>query len=142
MQAKAASMLSVLLGLLTIVTGLYFALLRPPMLPEDIVRTGISPDVLPTAFSQWLSIVFRTWGGFMVGFGVLLASVGMFLAKGNRLWLRGGIATAAIVAFGSFLASNVQIRSDFLWYVGLLFVVAVTLTLTLLKPLAVGERGD
>ena len=125
--------LSVLLGLLTMATGVYFALLRPPMLPEDIRRTGLSPELLPAAFSQWLSIVFRTWGGFMIGFGVLLASSGMFLSKGNRGWLRAGIATAAVVAFGSFLVSNVQLRSDFLWYIGLLFATAVSLAIVLLK---------
>jgi len=133
MRGKAAAVLSVLLGLLTIATGVYFAVLRPPMLPEDVRLTGLSPEFLPSAFSQWLSIVFRTWGGFMVGFGVLLASTGMFLSNGNRLWLRAGTATAVVVAFGSFLASNVQLRSDFLWYIGLLFAIAATLAVTMLK---------
>ena len=133
MRAKATVVLSVLLGLLTITTGLYFAFLRPSMLPEDVRRTGLSPDALPPPFTQWLSIVFRTWGGFMVGFGVLLASTGMFLSKGNRLWLRGGMATASVVAFGSFLASNVQLRSDFLWFIGLLFAIAAGLVAALAK---------
>src|SRR5947207_15573588 len=69
----------------------------------------------------------------MVGFGVLLASTRMFLSKGNRLWLRVGIATAAVVAFGTLLVSNVQIRSDFLWYIGLLFAIATSLAVTMLK---------
>ena len=133
-RTKAAVVLSVALGLLTIASGIYFAVLRPPMLPEDVRRTGLSPDLLPAAFSEWLSIVFRTWGGFMVGFGVLLASNGMFLFKGNRLWLRAGLAAASVFAFGSFLVSNVEIRSDFLWYVALLFSVAVTLAIALLRP--------
>ena len=134
MRAKASAFLSLLLGVLTIATGVYFAALRPPMLPEDLRLTGLSPDVLPAAFSQWLSLVFRTWGGFMVGFGALLASTGMFLWKGNHQWLRAGTATAAVVSFGSFLLSNIQIRSDFLWYVASLFAVAIVLAATLLKP--------
>ena len=69
----------------------------------------------------------------MIGFGILLASTGTFLAKGSRLWLRGGIAAAALVAFGSFLLSNVQIHSDFLWYIVLLFATTVTLVATLRK---------
>ena len=113
--------------------GMPIVVLRPPMLPEDVRRTGVSPESLPPAFSQWLSIVFRTWGGFMTGFGVLLVSTGVFLWKGNRLWLRAGMATAALVAFGSFLLSNVELRSDFLWYIGVLFSVACALAVTLLK---------
>jgi hypothetical protein len=140
MRARAAVVMSVLLGLLTIATGLYLAALRPPMLPEDVQLTGLSPDFLPSSFSLWLSIVFRTWGGFMVGFGVLLATTGMFLSNGNHRWLRAGIATAAVVAFGSFFVSNIQIRSAFLWYVGLLFGIAVTLAVTLFKSPPSGSR--
>ena len=36
----------------------------------------------------------------------------------------------------------VQIRSAFLGYIGLLFVIAITLALTLLKPLMVGESDE
>lgn len=133
MRAKAAAVLTVLLGVLTAATGVYFAVFRPPMLPEDIGLTGVSPDLLPAAFSQWLSIVFRTWGGFLIGFGILLASIGMFLSKGNRLWLRVGLATAALIAFGSFLVSNVQLRSDFVAYIALLFFIAVGVAVTQLR---------
>lgn len=131
MRAKASVVLSVLLGILTIATGVYFMVLRPPMLPEDVRRTGVSPESLPPAFSQWLSIVFRTWGGFMVGFGVLLVSCGMYLWKGDRRWIRAGMASAAVVAFGSFLVSNVELRSDFLWFIGVLFANAGALAVTL-----------
>ncbi len=133
MRAKAAAALTVLLGVLTVATGVYFAVLRPPMLPEDIRLTGVSPDLLPAAFSQWLSIVFRTWGGFMIGFGTLLAAIGMFLLNGNPLWLRAGLATAVLIAFGSFLASNVQLRSDFVAYVALLFFIGVGVAVTQLR---------
>lgn len=112
------------LGLLTILTGLYFAVLRPAMLPEDQRLTGVPLAALPSAFTGWLSIVFRTWAGFMIAFGVLLASCAGYLRSENRRWIRGGIALSVVVAFGFFLASNIQIGSDFLWYVALLFVLA------------------
>lgn len=64
--------LTLALGLLTVGTGVYFLVLRPPLLPEDIRRTGIDQGALPPAFLDWLGIVFHTWGGFIAGFGISL----------------------------------------------------------------------
>jgi hypothetical protein len=124
---RVASALSALLGVMTVGTGIYFAFLRPPMLPEDVRRTGVARGALPPAFADWLSIVFRTWGGFMVGLGVLLIAVSLYLRRGDSRWIRGGAAVGALVAFGSFLASNIQLRSDFLWFIAILFGLAAAL---------------
>ena len=126
------------LGVLTVGTGLYFMLLRPPMLPEDIRFTGIeapSPGLL-----TWLSIVFPTWGGFMTGFGILLTGIGAFLFTGRRAWLRNATAVGVLVAFGRFLLSNLRLRSDFLWYISLLFLVAVVTVVLLVVRRAETER--
>ncbi|MEO8903821.1 MAG: hypothetical protein ABI627_20055 [Polyangiaceae bacterium] len=101
--------------------------MRPPMLPEDVRFTGVSPILLGPTFATWLSIVFRTWGGFLVGFGVLLGGVGAFLWSADTRRLRAGVAGGTVFAFGSFLVSNIQLRSDFLWYIGLLFAAAIAL---------------
>jgi len=128
--SPAAASLSAVLGVLTVGTGVYFIALRPSMLPEDVRRTGVSHASLPPAFTEWLSIVFRTWGGFMVGLGIVLITAGPLLRRGNARWLRGGIAVGVLVAFGSFLASNLQLRSDFLWYIAILFGIAAALAVT------------
>lgn len=125
-----AALLSGLLGILTVGTGAYFMALRPPMLPEDVRWTGISPESLPPAFTGWLSIVFRSWGGFMVGLGIVVVSVGLFLHRDDPRWLRGGLAVGVLFAFGSFLASNVQLRSDFLSFIIVLFGLAFALAVT------------
>jgi hypothetical protein len=117
--------LSGLLGFLTIVTGLYFALLRPAMLPEDERLTGVAVATLPPEFAGWLSIVFRTWAGFMIGFGVLLLAAAMYLRTDNSRWIRGGVAASVLIAFSSFLVSNIQLRSDFLWFIATLFTLAL-----------------
>lgn len=122
-----------LLGLLTILTGLYFALLRPAMLPEDQRLTGVALTALPAPFTGWLSIVFRTWAGFMIAFGVLLAASAGYLRTENPRWIRGGVALSVIVAFGFFLASNIQIQSDFLWYVATLFALAAVTAFATLR---------
>ena len=59
-----------------------------------------------------------------------------------------GTGVAVFVAFGGFLCRNVLIRSDYLWFVGVLFVIAVlaslSFPLSLLRPLGGAhheERG-
>ena len=69
--------------------------------------------------------MFRTWGGFVLGFGVILAGYGAFLATGRPAWLRYGVALALVVSFGGFLVSNWMLRSDFLWPIAALFLMAL-----------------
>jgi hypothetical protein len=133
MKRTASAVLCSVLGLLTIGTGVYFAALRPAMLPEDQRLTSVSIASLPPAYAGWLSIVFRTWGGFMIAFGVLLLACGIYLQTRTSLWLRGGIALSVIVAFGMFLVSNLQIRSDFLWYIVSLFMLAALAAVATLR---------
>lgn len=119
-------------ALLTVGTGIYFAAIRPAMMPEDERLTGVHVESLPLAFTGWLSIVFRTWAGFTIAFGVLLIAPGGFLRNGDSRWIRGGVATSVLIAFGSFLASNVQIGSDFVWFIALLFALAVCTAVAML----------
>ena len=60
------------LGVLTIGTGIYFMTARPPLLPEDLRFTGLASAQVPEALLPWLTIVFRTWGGFTVALGLCL----------------------------------------------------------------------
>jgi hypothetical protein len=122
---RVATMLLLTLGVLTVGTGGYFHSLRPPLLPEDVRVTGMTPEVLPAAMLEWLRIVFRTLGGFVAGFGILLVSGGAYMMTRRRRVLEWGAAVALLVAFGRFLASNVVLRSDYLWFIGALFALAV-----------------
>lgn len=115
----------VILGVLTIGTAMFFLVLRPPLLPEDIRHTGIDVGTLPPAFLDWLGIVFRTWGGFIAGFGIVLLGIGTFTLTGRTRWLHWSTAAAVLVAFGRFLFSNIVLSSDFLWFISLLFLLAV-----------------
>jgi len=127
---RASGLLLTLLGALTIGTGLYFVLLRPAMLPEDLRFVGASGPI-DSAMSEWLRLVFRTWGGFLVGFGLVLGAVGAFALTARSQWLRWGVAAGIALAFAQFLASNVELKSDFLWYVasvtGVAFLAAANL---------------
>jgi hypothetical protein len=124
-QDKVSGSLLLALGIFTIGTGLYFVFVRPSLLPEDVVFTGIDPNVLPPQFLKWIGIVFATWGGSTTGFGLTLSGLGAALFSGSYRWLRWGAALGILVAFGRFLASNVMIESDFLWFIALLFLFAL-----------------
>jgi len=124
----------IVLGLLTSGTGLYFMLLRPALLPEDLRFMGLARGAVPDVLHPWLSVVFRTWGGFMVGFGLSFLGLAGYFSARRDVWLRLGVALGILFAFGSFLASNIQLHSDFLWFIGLLFVGAVAAAVLLLRP--------
>ncbi|MBO1905274.1 hypothetical protein KHP60_09845 [Microvirga sp. 3-52] len=125
MSPRPATRLLVAVGLLTVGTGLYLMVLRPPLLPEDVRFAGLDPLASPPALLGWLAIVFRTWGAFVVGFGFSLTGCGVSLATGRPVWLRYGVALALSVSFGQFLLSNWMLRSDFLWPIVALFLVAL-----------------
>lgn len=61
--------------------GVYFILVRPALLPEDVRYMGLNPDMqrqLP-GLRAWLGHVFTVMGGFMAGAGGAHAATG---AKG------------------------------------------------------------
>jgi hypothetical protein len=109
-------------GLLTVATGTYFMALRPPLLPEDLRYTALDASQVSEALLPWLSIVFRTFGGFIVGLGLSVLGQAAVAFSGAAVWARRGMAAGLLFAFGSLLASNVQIHSDFLWFIAALFL--------------------
>jgi hypothetical protein len=113
------------LSLLTIAVGAYMAFLRPPLLPEDVLALGVDPDTLPPSLMSWLSLVFATWGAFITALGVVLFGVASALRDGRTRVLRWASALAIVIAFGRFFWSNLVLHSDFLWFIALLFLLAL-----------------
>ena len=129
------------LGIVTLGTGVYFLFFRPVLLPEDLRFTGADPRLLDPRMATWLRIVFRTWGGFLAGFGILLAAVGGYLLSARRGVLRLGAAAAVLVAFGLFFASNLQLRSDYLPFISGLFTIAAVAAGLLMFSRHTGRGG-
>jgi hypothetical protein len=121
---RIAAILVLVVGVLTLGIATYFLFLRPPMLPEDAGFTGIPAGALPPRLAAWLSIVFRTWGGFVAGFGIVLVAIGTYLLTAATRVLRGGVALALVIAFARFLLSNIELKSDFLPFVVVASVLA------------------
>jgi hypothetical protein len=112
-------------GIATTAVGIYFMALRPALLPEDLRFAHLQTGDVPAPLLPWLRIVFRTWGGFVVGLGVLLLGQGIAAYTNRSGWSRCGTAIGVVFAFGSFLVSNIQLGSDFLWFIGLMFAFAL-----------------
>ena len=128
---RLAGGLLVATGIVTLGVAFYLMVIRPPMLPEDLRFTGLDPHALSSPMADWLRIVFRTWGGFVAGFAILIISLGAYLWTSNVRALRWGVAFGVLVAFGRFLASNIALRSDFLPAIVIIAALAVIAALLL-----------
>lgn len=105
-------------GLILMGMGVYFALFRPPLLPEDPRYIGASlerirsvvPGLLP-----WLTRLFGVLGGFMFAAGLLttyLAATSFRAGSGRA----AGIAlVSGAASIGVMTVTNFVIDSDFKW---------------------------
>ena len=98
--------------------GVYFILLRPPLLPEDPRFMGTTLEqirISVAGLESWLGEVFTVMGGFMAGAGVLtvfVATAAMPLRLKGTPWALG-ISGALTVVLMS--ATNFALHSDFRW---------------------------
>ncbi len=122
---RVGALLLFVLGSVTFGIGTYFYFFRPAMLPEDARRTGMDPRLLEPALADWLRIVFRTWGAFLLAFGVSLLSVASYMLTLRSALLTWGVVLAVLMGFGQFLVSNLVIQSDYVWLIAGLFAVAL-----------------
>ena len=105
-------------GVWLMALGLYFMVLRPPLLPEDPRFMGTTLEQLRHAapgLEGWLKKVFTVMGGFMAGAGVLtvlVATVAMPVRLKNTSW---ALAVAGVLTVALMSATNFALRSDFRW---------------------------
>src|SRR5262245_6896969 len=73
-----SAMLLAAAGLALMASGLYFLLLRPPLLPEDVRFMDLAEVQLGAVrprLEAWLTHVFRVMGGYVLATGVLAATL-------------------------------------------------------------------
>ena len=105
-------------GLWLVALGLYFALLRPALLPEDPRYIGRSLQAIRAAvpgLERWLGHVFKVMGGFMLATGALtVLAACRWLAKRERGTF-AALAVAGAASVGLMSATNFLLNSDFRW---------------------------
>lgn len=107
-------------GAILVALGLYFAFVRPALLPEDARFMGASPAVIQAALpglSLWLQRVFWVMGGFMFSAGVLTCYLAFTAFRQRAPGSAVVVALAGLASIGTMAAVNFAIASDFRWLI-------------------------
>jgi hypothetical protein len=111
--------------------GLYFILLRPPLLPEDTRFMGSSLAQVRAALpglEGWLQRVFTVMGGFIAGTGVLTVFVARMALPAGLKGASWAIALTGVLTVALMSAINFDLHSDFRWLLlvpALVWIVAI-----------------
>lgn len=103
-------------GVWLVLLGLYFIVLRPPLLPEDTRFMGSSLAQVRAALpglEPWLQRVFTVLGGFTAGAGVLIVFAARVEEATHRRARLAAVATAGVLTVGLMSAVNFDLHSDF-----------------------------
>ena len=98
--------------------GLYFIVLRPPLLPEDVRFMGTTLAQIRTAvpgLESWLQRVFTVMGGFIAGAGVLTVFVATVAIPRRLKGTSWAIALSGALTVVLMSATNFALYSDFRW---------------------------
>ena len=105
-------------GIWLIGLGVYFAVLRPPLLPEDPRYIGSSLTEIQAALpglARWLSRVFAVMGGFMAAAGALTVFVAATAVPARTRATGWILALAGLLTVMLMSSTNFAIGSDFKW---------------------------
>ncbi|MBI5128898.1 MAG: hypothetical protein HZA66_05610 [Rhodopseudomonas palustris] len=111
-------------GLAQAIIGLYFLLLRPTLLPEDIRFMGLSSSdaaVLTARIGPWLNHVFVVLGGQILATGVVILALASVSKKPPPRVVSAAVLVSGLASIGLMTWVNFLLRSDFRW---VLFAVA------------------
>lgn len=118
LRRRISFLIFLICGIWLIGLGLYFAMLRPALLPEDLRYIGGSPAQIQSALpglDRWLSHVFIVMGGFMAASGLLTTFLAATAVSARRqgtgiVLLLAGLATVVTMSW-----TNFAIDSNFKW---------------------------
>lgn len=128
-----SAILLALSGASLALVGVYFLLLRPPLLPEDVRYIGLADNELASvrpALELWLSQVFRVMGGYILATGALTVTLAATAYCGHSRIAFGGAFVAGAASIGLMAYVNFAIESDFRWFLfGLALIWASSLVM-------------
>jgi hypothetical protein len=105
-------------GVTLISAGLYFLLLRPPLLPEDVRYMGLGSEHLAAVkprLEAWLTHVFRVMGGYVLATGVLATTLATTSFRRHEWGAGLGALVGGAASIGWMAIVNFVIDSDFKW---------------------------
>ena len=105
-------------GISLILMGLYFLLLRPPLLAEDIRFMSLSDTQLASVqpkLEAWLSHVFQVMGGYILATGVLTVTLAATAYRAHHRGAGIGAFIGGASSIGLMAVVNFTINSDFKW---------------------------
>ena len=109
-----SSLLLAAAGLTLIIAGLYFLLVRPSLLPEDVRFMNLVAAVRPR-LEAWLAHVFRVMGGYVLATGVLAVSLALTAFRAHHRVAAIGAVIGGGASIGLMVVVNFAIASDFRW---------------------------
>ena len=115
---RASTWMLIACGIWLVGLGLYFIVLRPPLLPEDQRLMGTTLAQVRTAvpgLESWLKKVFTVMGGFMAGAGVLTVFVATVALPPRLKGTSWAIALSGALTVALMSATNFALYSDFRW---------------------------
>ena len=113
-----SSIVLILAGVTLIGVGVYFILLRPPLLPEDIRYMDLPEaqlDILRPRLELWLTHVFRVMGGYVLATGVLAVTLAATSFRAHQKGAAIGALIGGAASIGWMAVVNFMIGSDFKW---------------------------
>ena len=113
-----SSIVLITAGVTLIAVGLYFILLRPPLLSEDVRYMALPAaqlDILRPRLELWLTQVFRVMGGYVLATGVLAVTVAATAFRAHQKGAAIGALIGGAASIGWMAAVNFMIDSDFKW---------------------------
>lgn len=113
-----SSTLLTVCGIILMGIGLYFALIRPELLPEDFRYMALSSEQLqataPGLFN-WLDKVFWVMGGYVFTTGLLICFVAQTAFRERQRGVLSVVGFAGLSSVGLMVMINFLIDSDFKW---------------------------
>ena len=113
-----SSIVLIIAGILLAGMGLYFMILRPPLLPEDTRFMGVAAtqfDPLRPGLDAWLTEVFRVMGGYVLATGVLAVTLATTSFRQHSPVAAVGALVGGAASIGWMAVVNFTINSDFKW---------------------------
>ena len=105
-------------GATLVAAGLYFILVRPPLLPEDVRYIALPAaqfDAVRPRLEVWLTHVFRVMGGYVLATGVLTITLAATSFRAHHSGAALGALIGGAASIGWMAYVNFVINSDFKW---------------------------